>query len=655
MVNSSQKPKGYTPWRDDSQSIFGRDEPVRPWQMSRVEGDVEMCDIDGDEDETSGLRELQRRGKGSKRPIQEVHVSAPHLDRARDHYLDSLERTRLPWLVEDQPALASDVVEDDVFGLPHPVEIAMTGFVRGDSRYQSRWGVALKKSEWLSYIASHGLDLIPQLWLVHANETGDSTPRPYRVVVFGREQRSGYSEFSGVKILNANDPAVENLTAEQSKIWFDYVLASHAYHVTRAKGPGALQTAFEYLAACGLEVSTQVVRVYAARFLDGEFASNNLSWSELVANVADTPTLFRRMWDVRNHIKMSTEQFPGDFLFTVAKDESDRVFGVNLRSIQNDEVVKTLDKYAYLFIGSATGGKEFIRTVRGHSAQELGYAWITSQIGRPLDIVEKVMSVALWKSRFRSGDVPEWKRLCLYLQSENALERLWQVRDKIQPVGPMPDKLVLVARREVNIFSGLVVLTESEFEKWQTSKSTAVVHLEKDGKGKYQPISSKGTGAKEIIEALEVGNSVVAEGGVIFAPEMNDALEASLRPAPETFGNLDEKICKPEPLFTPSELMPVPQLSRPADAVDLPVAGGFQVTDPDAAKKFVTPPSDQIPVGVRARDESVKEIAAVSAMVVSIIAFFCGGAALLRAPMTNPAFGSGGVLFSPHKRFPEGT
>ncbi len=523
MPPSPTKPRNSTPWREDSQAIFGRDDPKTSWQMSSMPGDVEMCEVDGDddrdgfdEDAKAGLQELQRRGRGSKRPIKEVHVSAPHLDRARDLYLDSLERN--PWsgvngasfVPANQTLIppkdeAGNVGEDD-FDLPSPVEIAMVGYLRGERNYQRKWDVSLKYSEFVSYVGKNARDFIPQLWMTHANEANVAI-RPNSVVV------SGHSEvwldtLCGLQIHDAADPKVAALNADHMLSQYDYSSLDKSYHITMAKRPGALGVAFEYLAAWGLELQSQVVRLYTARLLDGEFLSNNLSWSALIDQIATTPTIFQMMWNARNHIKMLTDPLPSDYVFMAAREEDNTVTGVNLLLIMKDEIVKIMDRYAYLFVSSTAEGQEYLRTIRGHSAQELGYAWITARLGRQLETVEKVMSVVLWKSRYRSNETPEWKLLGQFLQSANALERLWQVREAIQPTGKMPDKLVLVFRREVTIFSGLVLLTESEFEKWTTSKTTGVVHLERDANGKYQSTSYKGTGAKEVVESLVSGNSV---------------------------------------------------------------------------------------------------------------------------------------------------
>lgn len=116
--------------------------------------------------------------------------------------------------------------------------------------------------------------------------------------------------------------------------------------------------------------------------------------------------------------------------------------------------------------------------------------------------------------------------------------------------------------------------------------------------------------------------------------------------------------------ISPADVIPVPQLERPSEAVDLPKLGGYVTLDSDVVKGLQTPPTttrsagpvphpDQ-PVEPYGGDDEQGIVATIAAMVLSAMLVRYGGPAMMRmpvrSPLGNPAFGSGGVFLSPRDR-----
>lgn len=293
---------------------------------------------------------------------------------------------------------------------------------------------------------------------------------------------------------------------------------------------------------------------------------------------------------------------------------------------------------------TATGTR--IVSLRGTGMLEVALAWLEGVGFKVQNVIEKGFVGGTfgfeiqWRHSQESPTWDGWRQYVQRLGLQGLGQRMRKIYEIVHSGEAAPDELVVLGRRikmnGIAKFRNLRVLTVEEAAPYAHELNTMKLHLRRSPDGQETLVSASGTGAKEIIPLL------TPQDGIVFAPDagqMEDHARQLASYGSENFGNLDEQICKPEPLSTPADVMPVPQLIYPADMVELPREGGFQVTDPEAVKKFATPPSDKIPV-----------LTAVSAMVMGVIALFYGGAALMRAPSANPAFGSGGGLLSPRER-----
>lgn len=645
MVNGPSKPKGNTPWFHDTKALFGRDDPITPWQMSGIGLD----DVDDDErchdDDVNGALRALRQG----RRTSPIVISPESRARAEEMWRSnrSLHQSALAesWGETHVGPISQLGDVDDDLSQPHIVETALTGYIRKNAWILRQAGGALKFGDLLSYIREVGTDFVPQLWLVHSQET-DVAVRPSHLAVVGR---LSLDDVVGLHIVTMDNPEIENFQKSHIQLWFEYNYSDRRYMLTKAKGPSVFQAAFLYLESCGVHLKSQVERLLVARLLDGRLDTNNVHWSELASEMETQTDFFSRLLQVKHQISARADKVPEEFVFAATRETGDIAGSLRILTVQEAKDAKLKPVMAQLYVTTRESGKMVLHKVRGTGSQDLGFAWVAGQVGRPLELIEKAMVASVWKTHFlfEPDSLPTWQRLCDYLKTPNALQRLWGLRDYVVPTSEqMPAKIVLVARRERTLektFSGLRLLSQTEYEHLTPSADLAAIHLEKKG-DRYEVVFSKGTGAKEIVDAL---NSKKEEGGVTFAPDaaqIDNLAQEVASYSSKNFGNLDKQICKPEPLINPADVMPVPQLERPVDGVELPREGGFQVTDPEAVRKFATPPSDKIPV-----------ITAVSAMIVSAVAFFYGGAALMRAPVANPAFGSGGIFVSPRdSHYPEG-
>lgn len=645
MANGPLKPKGNTPWFHDTKALFGRDVPEMSWQVR----EIGLDDVDDDErchdDDLNGALKALRQGRRTSPIVISPETRARAEEVWRNNRLLHQSALAESWgETPVSPIIQSGDVDDEL-SQPHIVETALTGYMRRNAWLLRQAGGALKFEDLLSYIREVGTDFVPQLWLVHSQET-DVAVRPSHLAVVGRRS---LDDVVGLHIVTMDNPEIENFQKSHIQLWFEYNYSDRRYMLTRARGPAVFQAAFLYLESCGITLKSQVERLLVARLLDGRLDTNNVHWSDLAGELETQTDFFNRLLQIKQQISVRAEKVPEEFVFAATRETDDIAGSLRILTVQEAKEAKLKPVMAQLYVTTRDAGKMVLHKVRGTGAQDLGFAWVAGQVGRPLDLIEKAMVASLWKTHFlfEADSLPTWQRLCDYLQTPNALQRLWGLRDYVVPAsGQMPAKIVLVARRERTLektFSGLRLLSQTEYEHLTPSADLAAIHLEKNGE-RYEVTFSKGTGAKEIGDALNVKKE---EGGVTFAPDaaqMDKAAQRDLEWGREHFGNLDEQICRLKPLTTPADLMPVKQLERPADVVELPREGGFQITDPEAVRKFATPPSDKIPV-----------ITAVSAMVVSAVAFFYGGAALMRAPVANPAFGSGGIFVSPRdSHYPDG-
>lgn len=286
--------------------------------------------------------------------------------------------------------------------------------------------------------------------------------------------------------------------------------------------------------------------------------------------------------------------------------------------------------------------------VCGYSSFEVALAWLAG-VGLVLHgLVERATVLGMLKSKLApQGAVHRvhWGDVKGFLAGGHfALERLRLIYEAMKGE-PAPKTLFWVGLKTTGddaVVGSFDLMSEEDVATRFSGRDDQYFKVRFTVTDDGFEFQASGKGGRELVDVLSAATRLSTEGGITLFPDagrMEDAAQRAIELGKENFGNLDEQLCKPEPLFTPAELMPVPQLERPADGVKLPEEGGFQATGPEVVKTFATPPSDKIPV-----------ITAVSAMVVGVIAFFYGGAALLRTPMVSPAFGSCGVFVGPRER-----
>lgn len=307
---------------------------------------------------------------------------------------------------------------------------------------------------------------------------------------------------------------------------------------------------------------------------------------------------------------------------------------------------------AAIQIGPSEKGTRIL-SINGIGALDMAIAWL-SGVGLTVHgpIERAVVAGTLNYIKAKAPDktqVPTWERWRNYVQdsgSQGMFRRMRQIYEHVHMVENSPDDLLLVGLRRGSddgaILGSMKVVTLQEGAQYYERKDVMKLHFRRQPDGHEILVTALGTGGRETEKIL----ASASEGGITFAPDatqMDHNAELAVAWGSENFGNLDQQICKPKPLITPADVMPVRQLERPADEVKLPEEGGFQVTDPTVAEKFKTPPSISRYIPNRGDPES---LVVVELLVAGVMAFLLRG-----IPIPQSSFGSGGTFLSHRNRW----
>lgn len=430
-------------------------------------------------------------------------------ENAATQYFGSLVAA-LPRIMQHAQSRVMPIVARDLQSLlnklrdvthPHAVEIAYMGYLKANPKYQSQNGVALKLSDLLDYIKQHGSSAIPRLWALRNREL-DSVALPSRVALIGL--RAG-NRLYGLKLVNVSQVASSDLGENAMQLTFTYRESTRSFALTHAEGDGAISAALTYLENCGLHLTDQVERIYAVRLLGGSFGKNNLKWPELVSYFGRHFDFGQRLLNIHNHIKNSSAAPATNWVVVGMSDSTDQ----SANGIDVVMAAKAKDlpkKYFQLHFFEKGNGDNYIQTVKGDGAQELGFAWAAGRLGRVLETAEKIMLVTLWQSPF-GGAAPLWLELLTYLKTNNALQNLWQVRSLVSLVDEkIPDTLYLIVRREVGrdktAFSGLSLMPAQEFAQKKLDKSITRIKMDRNASGHFEITLAQGRSSVEVAEAL---------------------------------------------------------------------------------------------------------------------------------------------------------
>lgn len=678
MVSGPSKPKGNTPWRDDGQSIFGRDAPKTSWQMQDIgiagqESDERCHDDDyGEDDDVRVTLRTLRQGRRSAPVVisSEARAIAEETWRAnRVQHQAALTASREEHVVPQSVPLPATIAPacDDFSEDVDPrfvtaVNAALTGRLRNDPNYQRFMNAGFVRDDLRQYVTWHKGDLVEALWIEQGSEEGGVPSLSSRMIVAAlMSSTRQLDRVHGLRLLDASKEGA--LGGSHAQWTFEYSPTQKKRLLTHAGGPWAWEIALAWLETQGetprdaLEkdylASVWGTRIRAAgveREEKGQLAEVVL-WGTVVGRIgAEGSAFFGRLIGLPHQDYDTTDK-----LFTVDKKKyngQERAYGINV--LDESKMAGASKSSAKLRLRWAAHGNEWVvGEAKGENINDLIYPWIESRGINydPVVIRSLIAGMLSMRVLLRPGEEVLKDDLRHELFRPGGLQNILETRAKMDPdFDPNALFVNIVIGFRGSEYYGLQVLSDPETETKSLPKTAAKIRFERQEGGGHRVVKAEGLGHQSFL------------GGNVFAPDatqMDEAAEQAVAWGKENFGNIE--ICKPEPLITPAEPMPVPQLERPADAVELPKEGGFQATDPEVAKKFQTPPSDTIPVATRPREDvspiAMPEVTQHRALLLldilaaGVLFYFTRGAL-----PSQPALGAGGLFLTPKNRWEaEGT
>lgn len=634
MVDSANKPGSRSPWHSDRARFFAHDAPQGSWQLRQIAGDVGLADLNEDgrcHDDAVEVAQAFKTLRKGKKPTFVVGLHSADLARetwlanreghqaalvaSRGESVESALQSVAPLVDPTAPMCA----EDD-FVLPHPVETAILGKAMGDPNWQRRMGVRhLSRHDVAQYVEQKGVDLIADLVIAQGDQSVNYRHQMVVAIKFGdtNDPNAAY----GIRVVEGDDPLLQQLSDVWCFLTYERLGMGLEYALRFAEGTGAMDQGLAWLRSQGIFVTDAL----ELRFLAGTWGTRMQGRQSRITGADDDalkPVQWSQLEDrllqegSRFFSRLQTLAWPKQnrrdaWVFAASyKDEAKGVFARNIRAVAEGEFDAIGDECAKLLIRwHQRLQQDTISRVGGEHSFELGLKWAESQ-GIGLTTATRALLARYWKFRFKpkSGERPLWNELKSELAEPGTLHRWVEMRALIDPsFEPETASLHLTVMRRGGIYSGLQLLTDEEFRKANPPDSVYHVHVVKMANGEW--------GVRR--QPSEKQKSLVA--GMTLAPDatqMDEAAQQALAWGGENFGNLDEQLCKPEPLITPADVMPVPQLERPADVVILPKMEGFIGTDPEAVKNFQTPPSDRIPVITRPREAPAPETADTTLLII---------------------------------------
>ena len=450
------------------------------------------------------------------------------------------------------------------------------------------------------------------------------------------------------------------------------------YYIASLQGGNAIDVGLAWLEGMGMPVSDAIERYWVSTGWRSGNVHNlpPVEWSEYLAwvenNAVELP--FRQLSIARylnnpfieedalsdedegaDYVERPTPRGVQDLTWSMRRASHDKKHWLSSTQLDFDtQAAESRGRDSAIIKWGVSDNVPFMQTIQGTGALDVALAWLRGKGIVRNNRIEAGFVAGTWGYPISWNDrhlgidgsycAPRWETEFLpYVQTMGSqfLPRMRQLFEAVR--GSSPNELVVVFQRIKRPHGydvgNMQVITPEELDKIPNAARLLRIWFAKDVEGHEELRQIKGVG-KDEVKPLVLDNQ--ESGGVVFAPDAGQMEEHAQQLASygsENFGNVDAKLCKPEPLITPADVMPMPKLEYPADAVMLPRLGGFETTDPEAAKKFATPPSDKIPV-----------VSTIAAMVIGAIIVRFGGAAALRVPTLSPSFGSGNMMLSPCDR-----
>lgn len=524
------------------------------------------------------------------------------------------------------------------------------------SSYKLQWG------DFMEYLRTRNQSVVADLWVQH-QAGGSINLEPEMVVVFVRGRSGAPDLLSGVRLLTGSRAAQEPFESYIGRLHFVAYGKGTTYILSNAKGADAYEAALEWMKGVGIVPASPVEEAIAMARLDAygrtDDASRRLTWGD-VTGYATSQGSRLGMRILQLQPDTLSARFSDDSRFVIAmarEGAGDDATTGSFHVMTPEEARKRnlIPKYAQLEMSFIPESRQHIVTsATGKGALELGVAWVRGMGVAITHPSQTAMLARMWGTRLgRNDPQPSWTAFCEYLSAGGLLSlvKTWRAATGRVPVREM----TLLAKKSgagTDVSACAIrVVTSEEADRLAISADTARVDFVRDG-DLIQVVTKKNKGAKELTTAIEhhTPRGTDTSGGLSLAPDadaMDQAAQLVAALSKETYGNLEDQVCTPEPLFTPAEVMQVLPLIQPADAVDLPNMGGYLTMDPEDLKLLQIPPSDKIPVITGAKEGLAATIAA---MVLGAIAVRFGGAVLMRTPLGEPAFGSGSIFLAPRDR-----
>lgn len=396
-------------------------------------------------------------------------------------------------------------------------------------------------------------------------------------------------EFSGLQLSVLRDG--EEWSPEKHKANYLFEKTNGSWVLRRYKGPASVRL-LQWLTP---EVATAP--------LIGEHGNVEISWAELktmLRNQRARAELFQRLW----HRRHPQSPFPKRFIFQFHKDGQDESRIV--KSMEILDAVQLPNRRADLgwLYFEHDGIKLRLIFLETDLAQVLA-AEILEGDGliwrHPMEFVLAMRQLGgKFATAYKEEKLTE-KALLQYFKHYGSAS-IPQILDQLHAISPG-----LPARPRRVAISGLVdhesVLVNSAniwfddaVNREKVARHYFWVEFQHGGGDDYVPVATSRSTAIQIAEyARRRSTQAVNAAGLVLAPDADEMAQRAkvMRPKPEGFAPIDDKLCKPEPLVTPAELAKVDPLET------LPVTlksnvPGFVPTSL-SWKDLATPPTDTIP------------------------------------------------------------
>lgn len=506
-------------------------------------------------------------------------------------------------------------------------------------------------ADFINYISSTASMVIPTLSDIQSTVDPNFELLPERTALTSRK----FAENASAPVLMSWEDA-DKLEHTHSVVFFERVPAS-GYVMTRMKGAYAMDVVEAMLKGLNVfpEKPLLIEKLLVAGMLrDAEVKDVKPQlWNDYLGYVGG---LGHGLWDRLLTVYSAThvldpESETGPETLWIMQSRRP-IAGVDhlKRFIVTDR--NTGGELAAIQIGPSEKGTRIL-SINGIGALDMAIAWLNGIGFKIQGPIERAVMAGTWNYiKAKAPDetqVPTWERWRNYIHdtgTQGVFRRMRKIYEHVHMVENSPNDLLLVGIRrgsdDTAILGSLKVVSLEEGAHYTDDYNMMKLQFRRQPDGQEVLVNASGRGGKDAAKMLVSASG----GGIMLAPE-EDAKkreqDAAL-PHPENFGST-ETLCKPEPLFTPAELVKLEPLVRPIDSVGTPKQEGFIGTNPDAVKKFQNLPS----VG-RLHAPKNSAVLALEILVTGAMVLLTRGTMI-----PQQTFGSGSVFFSPKSRFREGT